>query len=59
VEFKQRLRPLLRELATAFPQARVELWAMDEHRIGLKPILRKVWSLDKERPLAPVQHRYV
>ena len=31
---------------------------MDEHRIGLKPILRKVWSLDKERPLAPVQHRY-
>jgi transposase len=31
---------------------------VDEHRIGLKPILRKIWSLDKERPLAPVQHRY-
>ena len=57
-DFKARLRPLLREVATAFSQARVELWAMDEHRIGLKPILRKVWSLDKEHPVAPVQHRY-
>jgi Winged helix-turn helix len=43
-DFKSRLRPLLREVATAFPQAMVELWAVDEHRIGLKPILRKVWS---------------
>jgi transposase len=56
--FKARLRPLLREVAAAFPQASVELWAMDEHRIGLKPILRTVWSLDNQRPLAPVQHRY-
>ena len=31
---------------------------MDEHRIGLKPILRKVWTLPGRRPLAPVQHRY-
>jgi transposase len=58
VDFKQRLRPLLREVVTAFPQARVELWAMDEHRIGLKPVLGKVWSLDGQRPVAPVQHRY-
>jgi transposase len=56
-EFKRRLRPLLREVATAYPQATVERWVVDEHRIGLKPILRKVWSLDDRRPLAPVQHR--
>src|SRR5262245_5631105 len=57
--FKARLRPLLREVATAFPQATVELWAVDEHRIGLKPILEKVWCVvDHQRPLAPVQHRY-
>lgn len=31
---------------------------MDEHRIGLKPILHKVWCFDGQRPLAPVQHRY-
>jgi transposase len=57
-EFKQRLRPLLREVATAFPRARVEVWAVDEHRIGLKPILQKVLCVDGQRPLAPVQHRY-
>jgi DDE superfamily endonuclease len=45
-------------VATAFPAARVELWSVDEHRIGLKPILRKVWCFDGQRPLAPVQHRY-
>jgi transposase len=58
VNFKQRLRPLLREVATAFPRATVELWAIDEHRIGLKPILHKVWCFDGQRPVAPVQHRY-
>ncbi len=52
------MRPLLRQVKTAFPQAQVELWAMDEHRVGLKPILRKVWVFDGQRPLAPVQHRY-
>ncbi len=57
-EFKVRMRPLLRRVATAFPHARVELWAVDEHRIGLKPILRKVWCFDGQRPLAPVQHRF-
>jgi transposase len=63
-DFKQQLRPLLRDVATAIPQATVELWAVDEHRIGLKPILRKVWTLPTSpgqrprRPVAPVEHRY-
>jgi transposase len=57
-DFKQQLRPLLRAVATAFPQASVELWAVDEHRIGLKPILKKVWTLPGQRPIAPVEHRY-
>ena len=33
-EFVTRLRPLPRQVATAFPRAHVELWAVDEHRIG-------------------------
>lgn len=45
-------------MADAFPQASVELWATDEHRIGLKPILRRVWAPRGQRPIAPVQHRY-
>jgi transposase len=58
VDFKQHLRPLLRDVASAFPHATIELWAVDEHRIGLKPMLRKVWTLPGQRPLAPVEHRY-
>src|SRR5260221_6089867 len=63
-EFKQHLRPLLREVATAFPHATVELLAVDEHRIGLKPIFRKVWTPPNvsgqrpQRPSAPVEQRY-
>jgi transposase len=52
------LRPLLQAVATAFPHAQIERWAVDEHRIGLKPILHKVWCFDGQRPSAPVQHRY-
>lgn len=31
---------------------------MDEHRIGLKPILRQVWTPPHQRPLVPVENRY-
>ena len=31
-------------VATAFPHAQGELWAVDEHRIGPKPILHTVWG---------------
>lgn len=31
---------------------------MDEHRVGLKPILRKVWAPRGQRPIAQVQHRF-
>lgn len=34
------------------------MWATDQHRIGLKPILRRVWSPRGQRPGAVVQHRY-
>jgi hypothetical protein len=34
--------------------AEVEAWAQDEHRLGLKPVLRRVWTRRGERPLAPV-----
>jgi transposase len=57
-DFKQHLRPLLREVATAFPHATVELWAVDEHRVGLQPILKRIWTLPGQRPVTPVEHRY-
>ncbi len=42
----------------ASPEATVDLWAFDEHRIGLKPILRRVWTFNGQRPTAVVEHRY-
>jgi len=36
----------------------VELWATDEHRSGLKPLLRRIWAPIGQRPLAPVRHRF-
>ncbi|MCA1729253.1 MAG: IS630 family transposase [Actinobacteria bacterium] len=46
-------------LKEAYPTAtKVELWCEDEHRLGLKPIIRKVWSPIGERPLVKVHQRY-
>jgi DDE superfamily endonuclease len=45
-------------LKEAHPTAKVELWCEDEHRLGLKPILRRVWSPIGERPIVKVHRRY-
>lgn len=34
------------------------MWCEDEHRIGLKPIVRRVWCKKGQRPIITVQHRY-
>jgi transposase len=46
------------KLKEAHPTSKVELWATDEHRLGLKPIVRKVWSPRGERPTVEVHQRY-
>ena len=40
------------------PGAVVEIWATDEHRIGLKPITRGVWAPIGKRPVAVGHHRF-
>ena len=40
------------------PHKSVERWSMDEHRIGLKPILRRVWAPKGATVVAPVAPRY-
>src|SRR5262249_46035834 len=40
------------------PDAVVEAWAVDEHRIGLKPLLRHVWAPSGQRPRAVGQQRF-
>ena len=56
--FKKSSPPLLAEEAAKHPGKVVEVFARDEHRIGLKPILRRVWAPKGERPRAPGHHRF-
>ncbi|GAO75551.1 transposase [Meiothermus ruber] len=41
-----------------FPELELEVWGLDEHRIGLKPIRRRVWALRGRTPLAQERPRY-
>ncbi len=40
------------------PGRPVEVWAFDEHRLGLKPLRRRVWAKIGRRPLARSSHKY-
>jgi hypothetical protein len=48
----------VKEVRAAHPKARVELWAEDEMRVGLKPVLRRVWAPCGKRPVVRVKRRY-
>ena len=46
------------EATAAHPDKPVEVWATDEHRLGLKPVRRRVWAPIGQRPIALGHHRY-
>ena len=56
--FKSELPEQVKQVQQAHPQSTVDLWCMDEHRVGLKPVLRRVWARKGQRPVVRVQHRY-
>jgi hypothetical protein len=46
------------EEAAAHPGVAVEVFCIDEHRLGLKPVLRSVWAPKGQRPTALGHHRF-
>jgi transposase len=56
--FKRELPEQLQQIRQAHPQDQIELWSMDEHRVGLKPVMRRVWARKGHRPVIRVQQRY-
>ena len=56
--WKKKLAAVVAQVQKDHPQAVVELWTMDEHRLGLKPVLRRVWVPIGEQPTARVHWRY-
>ena len=49
----------MRAIGEAHPEAEVELWAEDEARLGLKPVMRRrVWAPVGQRPTARLKRGY-
>jgi transposase len=48
----------MRDVQRACKETPVEIWAQDECRLGLKPIIRRVWTKCGQRPQAKSQIRY-
>jgi transposase len=48
----------LEALREAHPGAEVQLWAEDEARLGLKPVMRRVWAPVGKRPTARFKRGY-
>lgn len=45
-------------MKAAHPTATVTLWAEDEHRLGLLPVIRRVWAPIGQRPIAQIRRKY-
>ncbi len=45
-------------MRAAHPAAPVAVWAQDEHRLGLLPVIRRVWAPKGQRPAAHVRRQY-
>jgi DDE superfamily endonuclease/Winged helix-turn helix len=66
--WKKKLASQTKRIQRKHPDANVEVWTMDEqtledsltlrYRLGLKPVLRTVWTPSGEQPIAPVNWRY-
>lgn len=56
-EWKKKLGLEVEQIQKKHPDATVEIWAEDEHRIGLQPITRRVWVEAGEVPIAQVNFK--
>ena len=56
--WKKKLQQETTRLQAEYPDADVEVWAEDEHRLGLKPLLRRVWVDEWTTPIAQVNWQF-
>jgi transposase len=55
---QKKLADVVAEEAQAHPDMTVEAFSTDEHRLGLKPVTRRIWAPVGVRPLAHGHHRF-
>ena len=53
--WKKKLQDEVERIQQAYPDASVEIWCEDEHRIGLQPVTRQVWTQAGQSPMATVK----
>lgn len=53
-EWKKKLAAAVKQIQQEYPDADVEIWCEDEHRLGLHPVTRQVWVEAGEVPIATV-----
>jgi transposase len=56
--WKKNCQTRWRRSRATYPDAELEVWAEDEHRIGLHPVNRMVWVPLGETPIATVDFKY-
>jgi hypothetical protein len=55
---QKKVADIVAEEAARHPDTPIETFATDEHRLGLKPVTRRVWAPVGERPIAHGHHRF-
>lgn len=55
---QKKVDEVVAEEAALHPDTPIEAFATDEHRLGLKPVTRRVWAPVGERPIAHGHHRF-
>ena len=52
--WKKNRKQQVERIQSEHPNAAVEVWSEDEHRIGLHPTVRRIWVEEGEHPVAVV-----
>ncbi|MGH2415121.1 MAG: IS630 family transposase [Microcystaceae cyanobacterium] len=52
--WKKKLQQEVERVQAEHPDAAVEVWCEDEHRLGLQPVMRRVWVEEGSQPVATV-----
>lgn len=55
---EKKLKATVAQLRDTYPDTHLRVWAEDEHRLGLQPVIRSVWVQKGYSPVAMVKPKY-
>lgn len=54
----EKLTTELKQIQKTYPHAEVQLWCEDEHRLGLKPMIRRIYVSEGCQPIANINWKF-